>query len=83
METLTGVSIGPIDIYDMSKAIDKSMVISDIHLLESKSGGKKWKLHPELQLDYPCQWNLPKLVLSSEHNVVSIVEEVLQERVDP
>ena len=35
---------------------------------------------PELQLDYPCQWEY-KLVLSSEHNVVSIVEEVLQERI--
>ncbi|MBP1681225.1 MAG: cyclic pyranopterin monophosphate synthase accessory protein MoaC [Proteobacteria bacterium] len=39
MEALTGVSIGLLTIYDMSKAIDKSMVISDIRL-ESKSGGK-------------------------------------------
>ncbi|AHJ14463.1 cyclic pyranopterin monophosphate synthase MoaC [Sulfurospirillum multivorans] len=39
MEALTGVSIGLLTIYDMSKAIDKSMVISDIQL-ESKSGGK-------------------------------------------
>jgi len=39
MEALTGVSIGLLTIYDMSKAIDKSMVISDI-CLESKSGGK-------------------------------------------
>ncbi len=39
MEALTGVSIGLLTIYDMTKAIDRSMVISDI-LLEEKSGGK-------------------------------------------
>jgi len=39
MEALTGVSIGLLTIYDMAKAIDKSMVISDIKLL-SKEGGK-------------------------------------------
>jgi len=39
MEALTGVSLGLLTIYDMAKAIDKSMVISDIQL-EKKSGGK-------------------------------------------
>ncbi len=39
MEALTGVSIGLLTIYDMAKAIDKSMVISDVRL-EKKSGGK-------------------------------------------
>ena len=39
MEALTGVSIGLLTIYDMVKAIDKSMVISNIQL-EHKSGGK-------------------------------------------
>ena len=39
MEALTGVSIGLLTIYDMAKAIDRSMVISDI-LLEEKDGGK-------------------------------------------
>lgn len=39
MEALTGVSIGLLTIYDMAKAIDKGMVISDIKLLH-KSGGK-------------------------------------------
>ena len=38
MEALTGVSIGLLTIYDMVKAIDKGMVISNIQL-ESKSGG--------------------------------------------
>ena len=39
MEALTGVSIGLLTIYDMAKAIDKSMLISNIQL-EKKSGGK-------------------------------------------
>jgi cyclic pyranopterin phosphate synthase len=39
MEALTGVSIGLLTIYDMVKAIDKGMVISDIQLIH-KSGGK-------------------------------------------
>ncbi len=39
MEALTGVSIGLLTIYDMAKAIDKSMIISDVKLLK-KSGGK-------------------------------------------
>jgi len=39
MEALTGVSIAALTIYDMCKAIDKNMVISDIKLIK-KSGGK-------------------------------------------
>lgn len=39
MEALTGVSIGLLTIYDMVKAIDKSMVMYDVKLLH-KSGGK-------------------------------------------
>ncbi len=39
MEALTGVSTALLTIYDMCKAIDKRMVISDIHLVE-KHGGK-------------------------------------------
>jgi cyclic pyranopterin phosphate synthase len=39
MEALTGVSVGLLTIYDMVKAIDKLMVISDVQL-ETKSGGK-------------------------------------------
>jgi cyclic pyranopterin phosphate synthase len=40
MEALTGVSVGLLTIYDMAKAIDKSMVISEV-CLEHKSGGKR------------------------------------------
>ena len=39
MEALTGVSIGLLTIYDMVKAIDKGMIISEVKL-EHKSGGK-------------------------------------------
>ena len=39
METLTGVSAALLTIYDMCKAIDRTMVISDIAVLE-KSGGR-------------------------------------------
>lgn len=39
MEALTGVSTALLTIYDMCKAIDKRMVIKEIHLV-SKSGGK-------------------------------------------
>lgn len=39
MEALTAVSITALTIYDMCKAVDKSMVIDNIRLL-AKSGGK-------------------------------------------
>jgi len=39
MEALTGVSVALLTIYDMCKAVDRSMVISNIRLYE-KSGGK-------------------------------------------
>jgi cyclic pyranopterin phosphate synthase len=39
MEALTAVSVAALTIYDMCKAIDKTMVIGDIRLVE-KTGGK-------------------------------------------
>lgn len=39
MEALTGVSVAALTIYDMCKAVDKRMVIGDIHLVR-KTGGK-------------------------------------------
>lgn len=47
MEALTGVNITLLTIYDMCKAVDKSMVMSEICLLE-KDGGKSG--HYERQL---------------------------------
>ncbi|MFN3863057.1 MAG: cyclic pyranopterin monophosphate synthase MoaC [Erythrobacter sp.] len=39
MEAMTAVSLALLTIYDMAKAIDKGMVISDIRLI-AKAGGK-------------------------------------------
>jgi cyclic pyranopterin monophosphate synthase len=39
MEALTAVSLAALTIYDMAKAVERGMVIEDIHLLE-KRGGK-------------------------------------------
>ena len=39
MEALTAVSVAALTIYDMCKAVDKAMVISDI-CLQKKTGGK-------------------------------------------
>ena len=39
MEAMTAASVSLLTIYDMGKALDKSMVIGGIHLLK-KSGGK-------------------------------------------
>ncbi len=38
MEALTGVSVAALTIYDMCKAVDKSMVIQNIRLTEKKGG---------------------------------------------
>ena len=44
MEALTAVQVALLTIYDMCKAVDRGMLMSDIKLLE-KSGGKsgEWK----------------------------------------
>jgi cyclic pyranopterin phosphate synthase len=39
MEALTAASVAALTIYDMTKALDKALEITDIHLLE-KTGGK-------------------------------------------
>ena len=39
MESLTAVSVAGLTIYDMCKAVDREMVISDIRLIK-KVGGK-------------------------------------------
>jgi cyclic pyranopterin phosphate synthase len=46
MEALTAVNIALLTVYDMCKANDKGMVISDIKLL-TKSGGKSGEWHRE------------------------------------
>jgi cyclic pyranopterin phosphate synthase len=39
MEALTAVAIAALTVYDMLKAVDKAMVIGDVHLVE-KTGGR-------------------------------------------
>jgi cyclic pyranopterin monophosphate synthase len=36
MEALTAVSVAALTIYDMCKAVDKSMVIADVRLVEKR-----------------------------------------------
>lgn len=44
MEALTGVSVALLTIYDMCKAIDKKMELTEIHLV-NKSGGKSGEFY--------------------------------------
>jgi cyclic pyranopterin phosphate synthase len=46
MEALTSVSVAALTIYDMCKAVEKGMIISDIHLVK-KTGGKSGDWHFE------------------------------------
>ena len=48
MEALTAASVAALTIYDMCKAVDKAMTISDLRLLE-KTGGKSghYQFQPE------------------------------------
>ncbi len=39
MEALTAVAVAALTVYDMCKAVDRAMIIADIHLVH-KSGGK-------------------------------------------
>lgn len=50
MEALTGVQVTLLTIYDMCKAIDKHMVMEDIHLVE-KTGGKSGTFQYEGKTD--------------------------------
>jgi cyclic pyranopterin monophosphate synthase len=38
MEALTAVSVAALTLYDMVKAVDKEMVIGDVHLVEKRGG---------------------------------------------
>ena len=44
MEALTAVSVAALTLYDMAKALEKSIVIESIRLL-SKTGGKSGDYH--------------------------------------
>jgi len=44
MEALTAASVGLLTIYDMVKAVDRGMTLSDVRL-EEKSGGRSGVFH--------------------------------------
>lgn len=46
MEALTAASVALLTVYDMAKALDKGMVITDVRLL-TKTGGKSGDWHAE------------------------------------
>jgi cyclic pyranopterin phosphate synthase len=41
MEALTAVAVAALTVYDMCKAIDKTMVISDVRLVKKTGGTSK------------------------------------------
>ena len=47
METLTAVQVGLLTIYDMCKAVDRGMVMTNVRVLE-KHGGKSGDWHAEV-----------------------------------
>jgi cyclic pyranopterin phosphate synthase len=50
MEALTGVNVALLTVYDMCKAVDKTMEMGDIYLM-TKSGGKSGNfVHPKVDL---------------------------------
>jgi cyclic pyranopterin phosphate synthase len=44
MEALTAVAVAALTVYDMTKALDKSIEIQDVYLLD-KTGGKSGEFH--------------------------------------
>jgi cyclic pyranopterin phosphate synthase len=52
MEALTAASVAALTVYDMCKAIDKTMVITDLHVAE-KRGGKSGSWQAGVKVDTP------------------------------
>ena len=52
MEALTAASVAALTIYDMTKALDKALEITDIHLIE-KTGGKSGTYHRAAKRNRP------------------------------
>ena len=63
MEALTGVQVTLLTIYDMCKAIDKHMVMSEIHLIE-KTGGKSGDFRFEEKMIDRCGRKIDYLRIS-------------------
>ncbi len=58
MEALVAASTACLTIYDMAKALDKAMVVSDLHLV-SKEGGKsgEWRNTAPPLREWPLEWS--------------------------
>lgn len=56
MEALTAVNVALLTIYDMCKAIDKTMELGEIHL-EEKSGGKSRYIYQSREAELRCSNN--------------------------
>lgn len=54
MEALTGVSVALLTVYDMCKALDKSMEIGEIYLCK-KTGGKSGTVENPVKRVTPCK----------------------------
>jgi cyclic pyranopterin phosphate synthase len=52
MEALTAVTVAGLTIYDMAKAVDRSMSLNDIHLV-AKSGGQSGNYVADGSIDVP------------------------------
>ena len=61
MEALTAVSVAALTLYDMVKAVDKTMVIGDIELVEKKGGTSviSGNEDPDLHSAAGQQWQIP------------------------
>ena len=51
MEALVAASIAALTIYDMCKAIDRAMIITDTHLVEKRGGKSGTFVHPRYEGD--------------------------------
>lgn len=63
MEALTGVQVALLTIYDMCKAIDKHMVMSDIHLEEKQEAKAEIFVLGKIMIDR-CGRNIDYLRIS-------------------
>ena len=61
MEALTAASIAALTVYDMTKALDKSIVIRNIQL-EQKSGGKSGDYKRQNRLASPQEQHQPRIL---------------------
>jgi cyclic pyranopterin phosphate synthase len=67
MEALTAVSVTALTIYDMCKAVDKTMVISDIQLLRKSGGRSGLFVNPTTMDSSKTREHTTTVLLENEH----------------